>query len=82
MKLKNIPKHLVGSVATHRGLESPAGELLKAKVMNQSQIDEWNNKPPEVQEFNLNIEDNVGTAGAEPDIRVTKPKAKAKRKEK
>jgi hypothetical protein len=80
MKLKNIPKHLVGSVATHRGFESPAGELLKAKVMNQSQIDEWNNKPPEVQEFNLNIEDNVGTAGAEPDIRVTKPKAKRKEK--
>ena len=40
--MKKVPSWLKGSVATHRGYETKAGELLKSIRLTQEQINEWN----------------------------------------
>jgi hypothetical protein len=44
--MKKVPSWLKGSVATHRGYETKAGELLKSIRLTQEQINEWNEVEP------------------------------------
>jgi hypothetical protein len=46
MTMKKVPSWLKGSVATHRGYETKAGELLKSIRLTQEQINEWNEVEP------------------------------------
>ncbi len=51
--MKKVPSWLKGSVATHRGYETKAGELLKSIRLTQEQINEWN----EVEDIKEPVED-------------------------